>query len=152
MPVVVVSPVPPGPTPVRAATARTIAVPQLRGKTLDDALLAVRTAGLTATVRGVNVNVDKNVVADQMPDVGSAIPPGATVTIVVGTGSTTIPDVGDTPRDQAIKTLQNNSFHVIVHERRDPRIPAGSAIDTRPPANTVAPRNSDVELTISLGR
>jgi beta-lactam-binding protein with PASTA domain len=124
----------------------------LRGKTLDDALLAVRSAGLTATVRGANVNADKNVVADQMPDAGGAVSPGTTVTIVVGTGSTTIPDVGDTPREQAIKTLQSNSFHVIVRERRDPRTPAGNAIDTRPAANTVVPRNSDVELTISLGR
>ena len=34
-------------------------VPQLRGKTLEDARAALQAAGLTLTVRGVNVNVAK---------------------------------------------------------------------------------------------
>jgi eukaryotic-like serine/threonine-protein kinase len=125
---------------------------QLRGKTLDDARAALQAAGLTATVRGVNANVDKNVVADQSPDTGAALPPGGTVTISVGTGSTAIPDVANMPRDQALKTLQNNSFHVTVRDRRDPRVPAGAAIGTAPGAGTVLPRNSELELSISAGR
>jgi beta-lactam-binding protein with PASTA domain len=125
---------------------------QLRGKTLDDARATLQSAGLTATVRGVNANVDKNVVADQSPDVGTALPPGGTVSISVGTGSTVIPDVANMPRDQALKTLQNNSFHVTVRDRRDPRVPAGAAIGTVPAAGTVQPRNSDIELSISAGR
>jgi serine/threonine-protein kinase len=158
------TPVPPTPTPVPpspTATAvppsptpapRTIAVPQLRNKTLEDARASLQTAGLTATVRGVNVNVDKNVVADQSPDVGTALPPGGTVTIMVGTGSTAIPDVANMPRDQAVKTLQNNSFRAQVRDRRDPRVPAGTAIGTAPAAGTVVPRNSEVDLGISSGR
>ena len=97
---------------------------------MTDALVALQSAGLTATVRGVNANIDKNVVTDQSPDVNTSVPPGGTVTIVVGTGSTAIPDVTNLPRDQAIKTLQNNSFHVTTRDRRDPRIPAGNAIGT----------------------
>jgi hypothetical protein len=148
------SPVPPSPTPQPQATpaARAIPVPQLRGKTLDAAQVALQSAGLTATVRGVNANVDKNVVTDQSPDVGATLAPGTTVTIVVGTGSTSIPDVANMLRDQALKTLQANSFHVTMRDRRDPRIPAGEAIETVPKAGFAAPRGSEVELDISAGR
>jgi beta-lactam-binding protein with PASTA domain len=127
-------------------------VPQLRGKTLDDARATLQAAGLTATVRGVNANVDKNVVADQSPDSGAPLAPGGTVAISVGTGSTSIPEVTNLPRDQAVKTLQNNSFKVSIRDRKDPRIPQGNAIGTAPAAGTVQPRNSDVELSISAGR
>ena len=44
----------------------------------------------------VPANVDKNVVVDQSPDVGAAVPPGATITINVGSGSTAIPEVTKT--------------------------------------------------------
>jgi serine/threonine-protein kinase len=145
--------VPPSPTaPPLSPTPRVIVVPQLRGKTLDDARAALQASGLTATVRGVNANVDKNVVADQSPDTNTSLPPGGTVTIAVGTGQTDIPDVANMPRDQAIKTLQNNSFHVTVRDRRDARVAAGMAIGTAPPVGIVYPRGSDVELSISSGR
>jgi len=124
----------------------------LRAKTLDDARITLQNAGLTATVRGVPANVDKNVVVDQSPDTGTALPPGATVTLTVGSGSTAIPDVANMNRDQAIKTLQSSSFKVTARDRRDPRVPQGNAIGTTPPAGTVLPRNSEIELSISAGR
>lgn len=154
------SPIPPtatpaptaSPTPAPTATSRAITVPQLRGKTLDQAQAAVKADGLTATVRGVNANVDKDVVVDQQPDTGSTLAPGGTVTIIVGTGSTAVPDVADAPRDQAVRTLQSASFRVVLRQKRDPRVPAEVAIDTTPPANTVLPRGSQVELNVSAGR
>ena len=124
----------------------------MRGKTLDGARAALQAAELTATIRGVNANVDKDVVTGQMPDVNTTLPPGGTVTILVGTGSTTIPEVANLPRDQALKVLQTNSFRVTVRDRRDPNIPAGSAIETVPKGGTVAPRGSVVELAVSTGR
>jgi serine/threonine-protein kinase len=124
-------------------------VPQLRGKTLEQAQAALGSAGLALTVKGVNANVDKNVVADQTPDTGAPLPPGGTVTLMVGSGSTPIPDVANMPRDQAIRTLQNNSFRVSVRERRDTRVASGVAIGTVPPAGTIQPRGSEVELDIS---
>ena len=144
------SPLPPSPTP--QPQPRAIPVPQLRGKTLDAAQTALRSDGLTTTVKGVNVNVDKDVVADQSPDVGTTLPPGGTVTIMVGTGSTSIPAVTNLPRDQAVTTLQNSSFHVTPRDRRDSRIPAGIAIATNPPAGTILPRGSAIVLDVSSGR
>jgi beta-lactam-binding protein with PASTA domain len=127
-------------------------VPQLRGKTLDQAQAALQSDGLAATVRGVNANADKDVVVDQSPDTGTTLGPGGLVTIMVGTGSTAIPNVANMQRDQAVMNLQNNSFRVVLRQRNDPRIPPGVAIETRPPAGTIAPRNTEVELRISSGR
>jgi serine/threonine-protein kinase len=127
-------------------------VPQLRGKTLDQARVALNAAGLTVTVRGVNANVDKDVVVGQTPDTGAALAPGSTVEIQVGSGSTVVPDVSNQPREQAVKALQNNSFRVTQRERRDQRVPNGAAIGTVPTPGAILPRGSDVELDISTGR
>ncbi len=125
-------------------------MPQLRGKPLDQAQAALGSAGLSVTVKGVNANVDKNLVADQSPDVGTALAPGSTVTLMVGSGSTAVPDVSNMPRDQATKTLQNNSFRVVMRDRKDQRAP-GLAIGTVPPAGSVQPRGTQIELDISRG-
>jgi serine/threonine-protein kinase len=149
------SPTSPPPTPTPAPptpTLRAIAIPQLRGKTLEEAQLVLKTAGLTTTVRGINANADKDMVADQSPDAGTTLPPGGTVTILVGTGATALPDVSNTPRDQAVKALQSNSFRVTVRQRRDQRVPEGVAIETRPPFGSIIPRGTEVELTVSSGR
>lgn len=127
-------------------------MPQLRDKPLDQAQAALSQAGLTVTVRGVNANVEKNVVADQSPDVGTSLAPGGTVTLSVGTGSTAIPEISGQPRDQASRTLQSNSFRPVLRDQRDPRVAAGTAIGTKPRAGTVLPRGSEVELDISQGR
>jgi serine/threonine-protein kinase len=127
-------------------------VPQLRGKTLDDARAVLQADGLTVTVRGVNVNVDRNVVADQSPEAGTPLAPGGTVTIMVGTGNIAVPDVAGRSREQALKMLQDSGFRVTVRERRDPRVAAGAAIETRPAADAVTARGSEVELVISSGR
>ena len=148
------TPVPPTPTPAPqpSPTPRTIIVPQVRGRPLDQAQAALAQAGLTATLRPVNANVDKNIVADQMPSPGATLNPGGTVTLLVGSGSTAIPDVTNQSRDQAAQTLQANSFRAIQRDRRDPRIPSGSVIGTTPAAGTIVPRGSEVELDVSAGR
>jgi len=138
--------VPPSPT------ARVVVVPQLRGRTLEQAQTALAAAGLTVTVRGVNANVDKDIVADQSPTSGATLAPGGTVSLQVGTGATAIPDVTNLPSASAQQLLQNSSFRVVVRERRDPRVPAGAAIGTNPDAGAILPRNAVVQLDISSGR
>jgi serine/threonine-protein kinase len=153
VPAVPPSPVPQSPAPVPPSPPpRGVVVPQLRGRPLDQAQAALAAAGLTVTVRGVNGNVDKNVVIDQAPAAGATLPPGGTVALQVGTGATTVPDVSNLSRDQAQQQLQTNGFRVASRDRRDPRVPAGAAIGTNPPAGAVLPRGSEVQLDISSGR
>jgi serine/threonine-protein kinase len=142
----------PSALPRPPATPPAIAVPGLRGRSLEDAQATLRAAGLTVVVKGVAANVDRDVVADQTPDAGATLPVGGTVTVLVGTGVTQIPDVSNLPQDQATRTLQANSFRVTQRSRRDPRVPANFAIGTNPPAGTPANRGGEVELDISAGR
>jgi eukaryotic-like serine/threonine-protein kinase len=147
------TPIPPSPTALPVSpTPRGIVVPQLRGRTLEQAQAMLGSLGLRVTVRGVNVNVDKNVVADQMPSSGATLAPEGTVTLLVGTGQTVIPDVSNQPRDQAQQTLESNSFRVTARQVRDQRIPAGNAVGTNPPSGSVVPRGAAVQLDISSGR
>ena len=71
---------------------------------------------------------------------------------MVGTGNVTVPNVAGRPQLQATRALQDDGFRVTTRERRDQTAPAGSAIETRPPAGNVIPRGSEVELTVSAGR
>jgi serine/threonine-protein kinase len=87
-----------------------------------------------------------------MPSSGATLAPGGTVTLLVGTGQTTVPDISNQTRDQAQQTLQANSFRVTLRQLRDPRIPAGNAVGTNPPSGSVIPRGAAVELNISTGR
>jgi outer membrane biosynthesis protein TonB len=154
------TPQPPSPTPVPPTatrvpptpTPRTVAVPQLKGRSLRDAQAALQAADLTVTVRGDNVNADLNVVFDQSPEAGTRLSPGATVAIVVGTGNTVIPNVAGRSQDQARRILQDNSFRPIVRERRDERVPSGNAIGTQPAAGELLERGGMLELFISTGR
>jgi len=144
------TPAPPTPTRVPATpTPRVIAVPDLRGKSLEEARAALQAAGLTVTVRGVNVNIPRDVVAQQSPAAGVSVPPGGTVNISVGTGNVTVPEVAGRTQLQATRLLQDDGFRVNARERRDPRVPVGNAIETRPPAGTDIPRNSEVDLFVS---
>jgi serine/threonine-protein kinase len=151
-PTVVPSPTSAPPTPTRVPatpTPRVIAVPALRGKSLEDARAALQAAGLTMIVRGINVNVARDVVADQSPAAGTTLGPGSTVTVMVGTGNVTVPDVAGRTQQQATRLLQDDGFRVTARERRDPRVPVGNAIETRPPAGTDIPRNAEVDLFVS---
>jgi serine/threonine-protein kinase len=154
------TPVPPTRTPVPPTatrvpptpTVRPLLVPEIRGRTLEQAQAVLRNAGIGATVRGVNANADKDIVVDQQPAAGATISPGEAVTILVGTGATALPDVANLPRDQAVRALQSSGFRVLLRERRDPTVPANLAIETRPGGGTITPRGTEVELFISTGR
>jgi serine/threonine-protein kinase len=146
------APAPASPVPVSPSPPRAGVVPDVRGKPLDQAQALLASAGLTLTVQGVNANVDRNIVASQAPAAGATLQTGGSVTLQVGTGSTAIPNVSNQPRAQAMQMLQGNTFRVTLRNRNDPRIPSGIAISTNPPAGSVQPRNSAIELDISSGR
>jgi serine/threonine-protein kinase len=127
-------------------------VPNLRGRNLQDAIAAANAAGLTVTVRGVNVNGESNVVVDQSAAPGSTVAPGTTISLSVPTGNVAVPNVAGQSADQAARTLTDQGFRLgQTRSRRDPRIPAGAAVDTQPAAGTVVSRGAAVDLVISSG-
>jgi serine/threonine-protein kinase len=127
-------------------------VPNLRGRNLQEAIAAANAAGLTVTVRGVNLNGEPNVVLDQSVAAGSSVAPGTTVSLSVPTGNVAVPNVAGQSADQAARTLADQGFRLGgTRSRRDPRIPAGAAAETQPPAGAVVPRGAAVDLVISSG-
>jgi serine/threonine-protein kinase len=147
---------PPTPTPVppppATPTPRAVSVPNLRGRNLQDAIAAANAAGLTVTVRGVNLNGEPNSVLDQSVAAGSAVPPGTTITLSVPTGNVAVPNVAGQSADQAARALAEQGFRLgNTRSRREPRIPAGVAVETQPAAGAVVPRGASVDLVISAG-
>jgi eukaryotic-like serine/threonine-protein kinase len=144
-------PTPPPPPPA-TPTPRGVTVPNLRGRTLPEAISAANAAGLTVTVRGVNVNGEPNVVVDQSLAAGTPVAAGTTVSLSVPTGNVPVPNVVGQPTDQAVRALAEQGFRIgATRTRRDPRAPAGITIDTQPAPGTIVPRGTAVELVISAG-
>jgi serine/threonine-protein kinase len=142
----------PVPRPSATPSPRAVSVPNLRGRNLQDAIAAANAAGLTVTVRGVNVNGESNVVVDQSAAPGSTVAPGTTISLSVPTGNVAVPNVAGQSADQAARTLTDQGFRLgQTRSRRDPRIPAGAAVDTQPAAGTVVSRGAAVDLVISSG-
>jgi serine/threonine-protein kinase len=129
-----------------------VSVPNLRGRTLPEAISAANAAGLTVTVRGVNVNGEPNRVIDQSLAAGSSVAPGTTINLSVPTGNVAVPNVAGQPADQAARTLADQGFRLgTTRSRREARVPAGIAVATQPAAGTIVPRGTAVELVISSG-
>jgi serine/threonine-protein kinase len=63
-----------------------------------------------------------------------------------------VPNVAGQSADQAARTLADQGFRLgATRSRRDPRIPAGAAVETQPAAGAVVPRGAPVDLVISAG-
>ncbi len=143
---------PASPTPRPATpTVRAIAVPSLIGKAMNDALAAVQASGLTATVKGVNVNQEQGRVVAQTPDAGATLPPGSTIAISVATGQVVIPNVAGRTREQALKLLADAGLRPRVKDVRSSQ-PKGTAVGTTPEAGETVPRGFEMDLLLSGGR
>jgi serine/threonine-protein kinase len=142
----------PLPAPAPTATLRAVSVPNLRGRSLPEAISAANAAGLTVTVRGVNQFGEPNIVLDQSLAAGSAVAPGTTISLSVPTGNVAVPNVAGQSADQAARALGEQGFRVgATRSRREPRVPAGVVVETQPAAGTIVPRGTPVELVLSAG-
>jgi serine/threonine-protein kinase len=89
----------------QAATATPsllVVVPDLRGKTVDEAGALARTSGLQIGVAGHQLNADypANTVADQTPQPGSYVQTGSTITVTVSLGGEPPPTVEQQQQQQ----------------------------------------------------
>jgi serine/threonine-protein kinase len=102
-----------GPAPVN--------VPDVRGKTLDDARTTLAAAKLTITVREeFSDTVEKGLVIDQTPAAAASVPRGTTVTLRVSKGPevVTVPDVRGESISSATAKLQALGLKVFVDHVR----------------------------------
>ncbi len=130
-----------------------VEVPDLKGKTPEEARQALTALGLTAgAADGVNSDeVKKGLVADQSPRAGMKIEKGQTVNLQISLGpdQVSVPDVTGLSQATAFNSLQNAGFAVDVNEDFSDSVPAGSVISYSPSGNQV--KGATIVLTISKG-
>jgi serine/threonine-protein kinase len=130
----------------------TIAVPDVEGKTQDEAIEIVTDLGLVPSPRQVeSPTVAEGLVIDTNPQAGTPTTRGATIEIQVSATPRTavVPDVTGQPEAEARAALERAGFEVTISEqpthrrRRDGRV-----LGQNPTGGTSSPIGSQVEIVI----
>jgi eukaryotic-like serine/threonine-protein kinase len=127
-------------------------VPDVRGRSRDEAAAMLARAGLEPNVREIPSAREINTVIAQDPAPGERVVRGSSVRINVSKGpaQVPVPPVVGKPFEQASSELQGRNFAV---RRRDveSNAPAGTVVAQNPAANTFAAEGSTVILQVSKG-
>jgi beta-lactam-binding protein with PASTA domain len=165
--------VPPGSTVgvVLAAAPTLIAVPDVRGRSLEDAGRLLARSRLQMAIRDRRAgDGPPNSVADQTPAAGNLVPPGATVGVVVlvppapppgGTsgGGTrpppepprvTVPEVRGRTVDAASQILERSRLQLEISQRRENAGAVGTVIDQSPAAGERVAPGSTVGVVLAV--
>ncbi|HUK93566.1 MAG TPA: PASTA domain-containing protein, partial [Gaiellaceae bacterium] len=126
-----------------------VAVPNVIGKTRDDAVGTLTNAGLTFIVVSHHSSKPPDTVTGQFPHAGTKVKKGSKVQINVSTGPqpVAVPNVVGQPFDQASATLQNAGFGVKRTDVASDQ-PADTVVSESP---TSAAPGSTITLSVSKG-
>jgi serine/threonine-protein kinase len=131
-------------------------VPDVVGRTADEAGSILRRAGLDARVVEVPSDEPRGTVVAQSPAAGSEIARGERVRINVSNGEggaeaedVAVPDVVGLPEAEAVGQLEDAGFTVRIRreEVTDP-LEDGVVLEQDPEANATARRDSEVAITV----
>ncbi len=127
-------------------------VPDVVGKSRDEAVADLVSAKLKANVVQVNSLLPVNEVLAQAPKPGTELLEGATVRINVSKGPApvTVPNVVGSAFESAQSTLQGVGFAVAREDVEDPAA-AGVVVGQNPAAGTQQGKGSTVTLQVSKG-
>jgi len=137
-----------------ALRAREVQVPELVGRSVNDASLALTDLGLTLKVdenRRVNATVPEGHVMQQDPPAGVPARPQRSIRVWLSAGARTtrVPElVGQTERTARLRLDQEAIEVGPVAEFRSPDYPADAVVAQNPSPDTVAPR---VSLLLNRG-
>ncbi|HEU5108632.1 MAG TPA: PASTA domain-containing protein, partial [Micromonosporaceae bacterium] len=137
------------------AAPEKVPVPDVKGKTLEEATKALTDAGFTVAPNPSTVETDdENLigkVADQNPPGGQAVQAGSPITLSIGKGpdKVNIPDLTGQKFDTAKTNLEGAGFKV---ERKDvsSNQPEGTVVDQSPKSGRAAP-GTTITLSVSKG-
>ncbi|GAA1881811.1 Stk1 family PASTA domain-containing Ser/Thr kinase [Lapillicoccus jejuensis] len=127
-----------------------VAVPQVAGRTQEEATSALAAVGLSVTtIRQVDVADQPagRVVATE-PSVGSVVAPTQGITLDVATGKVPVPDVVGRHYSVAQSTLGQQGLKVVVQEVDSDQL-EGTVLSQDPPASSVVDVGSRVTLRIA---
>jgi eukaryotic-like serine/threonine-protein kinase len=127
-------------------------VPDVRGRTRDEAAAMLARAGLEPNVREIPSEKEINTVIGQDPAPGERVARGSRVRLNVSRGpaQVPVPPVVGKPFEQASSELQGRNF-AVARRDVDSNEPAGTVLAQDPAANTLADKGSTVTLTVSKG-
>jgi len=136
------------------ATAQTVEVPDLEGKTQQEAEQLLDEAGLTVTVtREESDEVAEGLVISQSIAAGQQVNEGTEVEIVISGGASqaAIPELKGQPLATATSQLQALGFSVVVKQEPSADVAAGSVTRTDPPAGSQVPKTTPITVFQSSG-
>lgn len=132
-----------------------IALDDLVGQRRSDVVSKLRDLGLEiAEERVTDETAPAGQVVAQSPAPGIVVEGGATVSIQVSTGpvTRTVPEVAGVPLEGAAFNLGKAGFVLGTITLSDnPTVRKGSVVGTDPPAGTVLPRDTAVNMVVSSG-
>jgi beta-lactam-binding protein with PASTA domain/predicted Ser/Thr protein kinase len=130
-----------------------VAVPPVVGVPYEQAAAELQGAGFAVARRDVESNDPRGTVVQEDPPANSLAPKGATVTLYVSKGPTksTVPDVASFSRADAIATLRNSGFKVMVEtsDVSDPSLDGVVLFQTPAAGSSVDPGTT---VTITVGQ
>lgn len=129
-------------------------MPDLRGKTPDEATEALRVLGFS-NVRTDRIDSSgdlKDKVVNTTPPTGTEAPVNGAVVVHVGNGpkQITVPDVTGQSEDAARTVLDQVGLKVVT-VAGDSELPAGQVVSSSPVGGTVVEQGATVQLTVSRG-
>ncbi|MDP8970721.1 MAG: Stk1 family PASTA domain-containing Ser/Thr kinase [Actinomycetota bacterium] len=137
-----------------------VAVPSLRGRSLQDAQAALREAGLGLgpTSQQASDDVPDGQVIGSNPAEGTEVPENTPVSLIVSSGPppVTVPNVTNLPEDDAVARLRGfcgspPCLRTQSITQHDDTTAEGRVIRTDPAAGTNVERGSTVTLVVSQG-
>ena len=134
--------------------AKPVVVPNVVGKTLDDARALLRNRGLALVVgaRTQFDNIPADTIASQSPDADAALGPNGTVTVVVSTGAPAIavPNVVGADPAAAQSTLQDAGFEPSLQYVIQPTDASGKVTNQDPAAGKQAKKGARVTIMVTV--
>lgn len=134
-----------------------VTIPELKGKTLDDAITEILNQGLVVgkTIRIEDNSVPVDAVVKTNPKAGNKVKEGATITIYQSSGKNKIAlsnYVGEKLSDIEPILEEMQFKDIVVTEEFSNQISSGRIISQNPVANTeVSPESTVIELRVSKG-
>ncbi|RFA07578.1 hypothetical protein B7R21_15440 [Subtercola boreus] len=140
----------PAPVPSTPAASRVVAVPALVGVDLSAARVSLQSAGLAVgAVTQRDSASPAGTVLSSSPDSTAALTPGASVDLVVASGSNAVPVVTGLGQNEAVARLQSAGFAVVVTVRAQKGVPVGQVLACDPAAASVLTLGSVVTITLA---
>lgn len=136
-----------------SAGSSTVTVPDVSGKSQDDAKKALEDAGLTvgnATTQD-STTVAKDKVISTDPASGTKVDRGTTVSLVLSTGQTTVPQVTGKSQEDARQAIEDAGLQVGNVTYGDSSEDKDTVASTDPAAGTKADLGTDVSIVLSNG-